>query len=70
MFKFTLEGVAAFSDKLVHRLIAEKGIEVTENLEMVADQFFEFGILKKMKWFFSELKRKSKFRKVYEGKSS
>ena len=41
MFKFTLNGITTPSDKLVPRLIAEKGIEVTENLEKIADQFFE-----------------------------
>lgn len=41
MFRFSLEGIAVPSDKMVLRLIAEKGVEVTENLEKAADQFFE-----------------------------
>jgi hypothetical protein len=41
MFRFSLEGIAVPSNKLVSRLLAEKGVEVTENLERVADQFFE-----------------------------
>jgi len=71
MFKFILEGIAIPSDEIVYRLFAEKGIEVTENLEKVADQFFELRDSDEKKVVFVGTKKEIEiFKKTVLGRST